>query len=378
MSEEFPDAPDVMEELGGQDDAEDRGEMAQEDPVDDLDDVKDRLDSVEERVSFLEEEEDQNQRQIVDIFDPVFPTRLTAFTSGTGGAWIERIASGTVLTDYTGGRFTSAATNISALFGLGETDFVTVEQVTVDGVRAPAVPSGVVDCYLTDLGGGSYDGYLNAAKTIKIFAAQTGQPATAGSTKGLARLVGKTWRFISPLSQTYSTKLMAVYFPADVTLAHSQGIPTTNTMTPIGGLGYSLVATAVTFTNASSISQNYTIESKIHIAGSYNIIGGGFTNTTIQIYANTLFTLTGSGGLSSPAFIEQYLDNSGSGTVTLVGRTLPTLSYYGTLSLAAGSTINIYSGVAISIAGSSPVITAANFLVYGWIIKVQQLQQVSP
>lgn len=198
MSEELPDASDVMEELGGQDDAEERGEMAQEDPVDDLDDVKDRLDSVEERVSFLEEEEYQNQRQIVDIFDLVFPARLTAFTSGTGGAWIERIASGTVLTDYTGGRFTSAATNISALFGLGETDFVTVEQVTVDGVRAPAVPSGVVDCYLTDLGSGSYDGYLDAAKTLKIFAAQTGQPATGGATKGFARLVGKTWRFVGP------------------------------------------------------------------------------------------------------------------------------------------------------------------------------------
>lgn len=178
---------------------EDRGDMEQEDPVNDMEDAKDRLDDLTERLMFLEKAQDESP--LPELLDKVFPSRLTAFTSGTGGAWVERFASGTVMTDYTGSpRFASAAGNLCALFGPAETDFVTVEQITADGIRMPSIPSGVVDVYLTDLGSGSYDGYLDAGKTVKVFAAQTGQPATAGATKGLARLVGTVWRFVGPVN----------------------------------------------------------------------------------------------------------------------------------------------------------------------------------
>lgn len=131
---------------------------------------------------------------LVDAFDHAFPMRMLSFTSGTGGKWVERITSGTSMVDFTDGRFCSSLTSApgAALVGLGETDFVSVEQIDPDGYHYPAIPSGVVDCYLTALVDGTFDGYLDAAKTLKIFA---GQPGNAAS-KGFARLVGKNWRFV--------------------------------------------------------------------------------------------------------------------------------------------------------------------------------------
>ncbi len=139
-----------------------------------------------------------------------FMANLTAFTSGTGGKWVEDTLTSAGVATFTDGRqctsFTQPVGGAAAVVGPKETGFLAVEQADLGDNRFSAYPSGCIDCYLTQVGGtaGSYtyDGYMDSAKTIKIFAVQqsTNSGGTTIATKGLARLVGNVWRFVSELT----------------------------------------------------------------------------------------------------------------------------------------------------------------------------------
>jgi hypothetical protein len=221
MSEENDSmVPDLSEQLG----------MDQPERIDELEKT---AEDMNERLQFVENNQSENP------LAEIFPARMTAFTSGTGATWQERFASGTVLVDMLGGRFASAATNPCAVFGPGETDFISVEQEQPYSMSVLGVFSGLVDVYLTQVGGSSpsytYNGYLDSGKTVKVFSGQASQGGgTDIATKGLARLVGKTWRLVqevgvvgaggstsSGYSRPYQGLLFAKTWPAGGTMSET-------------------------------------------------------------------------------------------------------------------------------------------------------------
>lgn len=197
-----------------------------EDVVSDSDDFKDRLDEHDAQIHELTQRLEDAELVLPDVFDPVFPARLTAFTSGTAGVWQEQFSSGTVMVDFSGGRFTSAASNTGAMYGLPETGFLSVEQITPDSARFPSLFGGAIDVYLTNNTTGTFDGYIDAAKTIKVFAGQT-----IPSARGLARLVGKTFRFLGQVGQSG-------FFPVLVKHNGSDGAGPTYDVYALADTGY--------------------------------------------------------------------------------------------------------------------------------------------